>query len=395
MGSTFMELRCKYIAIWVNDMGIYKRPDTGKWCVQIRVVGFPTMSKTFARKEDAKKWERFVLADIEAVRANPSIVFDKEKYFRRSAKASRKQPEDDGRPSISWPLRKAINKYLMEEVDKLNGRRQATNRLEMWLRSEFADIPLNKISAQALFDWKTNRTKTVGGKEVPVSASTIRNDMLRLSAIFVIAANPVTKGGWGLTGLQNPIREIKLPPPPEGRQRRLQHGEQTNLFNAIQNGPHADEMLGFIKVALDTCMRKSEILNTTVSEVRRHRDGLVIHKAKTKNGSPREIFLSEIAGEIVEKLSYDKSPGQRLFTIRETQVDYLWRRAKRIAGCDDLRIHDLRHEAISRFADGGMSMGGLAAMSGHKTSQMLLRYINIKECVAREIIRSHGINSAA
>ena len=41
---------------------------------------------------------------------------------------------------------------------------------------------------------------------------------------------------------------------------------------------------------------------------------------------------------------------------------------------EDLHFHDLRHESISRFIDGGLSVPEVAAISGHRDSRSLLRY---------------------
>jgi len=40
----------------------------------------------------------------------------------------------------------------------------------------------------------------------------------------------------------------------------------------------------------------------------------------------------------------------------------------------DVRFHDLRHEAVSRFVEAGFSDQEVSAISGHKSMQMLKRY---------------------
>ena len=47
------------------------------------------------------------------------------------------------------------------------------------------------------------------------------------------------------------------------------------------------------------------------------------------------------------------------------------------AGIKDLRFHDLRHEAISRMFERGMSIEQVAAISGHKTWTSLRRYTQL------------------
>jgi integrase len=57
-------------------------------------------------------------------------------------------------------------------------------------------------------------------------------------------------------------------------------------------------------------------------------------------------------------------------------VSYRWRRMREKTGITNLKIHDLRHEALSRMAEKGLHIGELKAQSGHKTAQTLLRYVN-------------------
>ena len=53
-------------------------------------------------------------------------------------------------------------------------------------------------------------------------------------------------------------------------------------------------------------------------------------------------------------------------------------RLKRSQGIYDLRFHDLRHEAISRLFERGLSLPEVALISGHKDPRMLLRYTHLK-----------------
>nr|WP_274383261.1 tyrosine-type recombinase/integrase [Cupriavidus gilardii] len=50
-----------------------------------------------------------------------------------------------------------------------------------------------------------------------------------------------------------------------------------------------------------------------------------------------------------------------------------WTHAKRPAGLEDFRFHGLRHEAVSRFVEAGLSDQEVSAISGHRSMQMLKR----------------------
>lgn len=361
-----------------------------RYTATVRLNGH-SLTSTFPKKSQAKEWCDRVEIAIRDEIVNPANVFKREDFIAKKAQKPKnikelvaEKEKANNEPSVNWPLKKAIQKYMYEDLEKLKGFKQALLRLKMWLRSEFADLPLKDISPEMIHNWKIKRRTNKG--KIP-SPSTLRNDLYRLSVIFETARTPKTKDGWGLIELHNPVKEILLPPPSAGRDRRLQGDEEQRLRNALAMGCHPLEMSCFFEISLATGMRKGEILQATADEVIEGRMGWSIKKNNTKNGTSRTVHLSEKATDAVLKLinvNHGKTYGNRLFSICSTTVDNLWKTARKRAGCNDLRIHDLRHEAISRLADAGLSLGALASMSGHKTSQMLLRYINAKESDIRE-----------
>ena len=48
------------------------------------------------------------------------------------------------------------------------------------------------------------------------------------------------------------------------------------------------------------------------------------------------------------------------------------------ADIKDLRFHDLRHEAASRFFELGLGIMEVSAIAGHKDLSMLRRYTHLK-----------------
>jgi integrase len=53
-------------------------------------------------------------------------------------------------------------------------------------------------------------------------------------------------------------------------------------------------------------------------------------------------------------------------------------RAIRWAGIEDLRFHDLRHEATTRLFEKGLNIMEVAGITGHKDLRMLRRYTHLK-----------------
>ena len=58
----------------------------------------------------------------------------------------------------------------------------------------------------------------------------------------------------------------------------------------------------------------------------------------------------------------------------QRQMERLWRDT----GIENMKFHDLRHEAISRLFESGFNVMEVATISGHKCLQHLKRYTHIK-----------------
>ena len=60
-------------------------------------------------------------------------------------------------------------------------------------------------------------------------------------------------------------------------------------------------------------------------------------------------------------------------------------RLKEQCGIEDLRFHDLRHEATSRLFEKGSNPVEVATITGHKDTKMLMRYTHLRaeDLVAR------------
>ncbi|MEJ1977924.1 MAG: hypothetical protein WDN49_19270 [Acetobacteraceae bacterium] len=153
----------------------------------------------------------------------------------------------------------------------------------MWKETELAKKRMADLTPEDIANWiavrrKTKKVPQADGSirvvNLPVSPATIRNDVYRLSVLYEHARTPATKNGWGLTGLANPVPAVALPALPPGRQRRLDHGddqqagEEDRLLAALADGPDGDEMIAFVAIAIETGMRRSEVLGLKAREIR-------------------------------------------------------------------------------------------------------------------------------
>ena len=148
-----------------------------------------------------------------------------------------------------------------------------------------------------------------------------------------------------------------------------------------------------ITLALETAMRRSEILNINKSHINFSLWTLLI--PTTKTDQPRIIPLSSTAISVLrsqlracERLSggvislYEKP----LFSYSARGVSGAFLKRCRRSGIEDLRFHDLRHEATSRLFEKGLNPVEVATITGHKDPRMLMRYTHLRaEDLARKL----------
>lgn len=109
----------------------------------------------------------------------------------------------------------------------------------------------------------------------------------------------------------------------------------------------------------------------------------IAHLPETKNGSKRDIPLSIKARDALIRLGV-KTKGP-VFSYRAAGLKSSWRYMLESLGIEDLHFHDLRHEAVSRLMElGTLDLMEVAAISGHRSLQMLKRYTHLK---AQKLVR--------
>jgi integrase len=178
----------------------------------------------------------------------------------------------------------------------------------------------------------------------------------------------IAREEWGIPINHNPLKELRLQVTDQRRERRLREEEFKRLVEAMAR--KRNKLISpIIRFALATAMRRGELLALQWNDISFETRSLLIREAK--NGSCRTIPLTADAIEILRGLP---RTSDRIFPISANGLRLSWERLAGKAKIKDLHFHDLRHEAISRFFELGLSVPEVALISGHKDLRMLLRY---------------------
>ncbi len=217
-----------------------------------------------------------------------------------------------------------------------------------------------------------------------VQPDTVRKELGLLRAMLNVATKE-----WGLhLPYGNPVEQITLPLAGRQRERRLLSGEEARILAACRD--YGGPLESLVILALETAMRRGELAAMRWEHV----DGRVLRVPETKTGEPRRVPLSSRARAVLDALP--RRLDGYVWGIRADSITQAFDRAVKRARADyeaecgtngekpdprmlrGLRFHDLRHEGTSRLFERGLNPMEAAAITGHKTLQMLKRYTHLR-----------------
>ncbi|MDX7853002.1 site-specific integrase [Aeromonas caviae] len=266
-------------------------------------------------------------------------------------------------------LSKALGQYLERVSVHKKGFAQERYRIAPILSHDISKLYLDEISSVDIASYRDDRLAIYSVKtKRPLSPNTVRLELALLSDLFSIAQIE-----WGAC-LENPVSLVRKPRLPDGRDRRLRPREEGKLLRAALARKNP-EVYSIIVIAIETGMRQGEILGMRWENLDMRLG--VAHLLQTKNGSKRDVPLTVRAREAFSRLGVQQDGP--IFHYTPSGFKSIWKAMIRRLGITDLHFHDLRHEAISRmFELGTLDMVEVAAISGHRSLQMLKRYTHLR-----------------
>jgi len=214
------------------------------------------------------------------------------------------------------------------------------------------DLPPHPIKLDIL-NYR-DRLKTVKALD------TVRKRITTIRLIYQHAINEK------LFSINDPTVGIKTPYYNNERSRRPSFHELKLLCKYS-----SPRMWSYIRLAIQTCMRRGELLNNN-KKIKKVKGGylltLIEHKTYKKVGE-RVIPISKKSKKLFDKVTH----------IKTETFKTEWRRLLDTAKIKNLRFHDLRHEGISRLFEKEWTIQEVALISGHRSWSSLKRYTNLKE----------------
>ena len=238
-----------------------------------------------------------------------------------------------------------------------------TGRLLPFFKGKF----LNDISPGDVDRFKLKR------KEKPVGNATINRELALLKTMFYKA---IASEDYGLD--RNPVCKVDFLPENSARKRILTIDEMERLLETAST-PWGGCLPLFLVIALNTGMRKSEILTLEWKHVNFEERYLEVTPERSKSGKPRKVPMNDVIARELRQIPkdnkyifYNPKTGSHIKNLKCT-----FTRACKAARIKNLTIHDLRHTAISFLVnDCDIDIVTAAKIAGHSRVEQTMGYIH-------------------
>lgn len=185
-------------------------------------------------------------------------------------------------------------------------------------------------------------------------------------------------------GVPNPARGRRLKEP-EGRMRWLNRAEAAALIQAARSEPKAPHLVDFVRLGLNTGMRRGEMLGLEWRRVDLQAGLIYLEAQHQKNGKVGSVPLNREAREAILARArfraehcpasawvFSNKDGERVASVKRSFAT-----ACRRAGIEDFSPHDLRHTCAAWLVQAGVSIREVAELLRHSDIRVTMRYAHL------------------
>jgi integrase len=301
------------------------------------------------------------------------LLSEAENYLARRIEEIRQAKVYGVRPKRSF--KEAATKYMLENQHKASICDDA-DHLKQVCRY-IGNLTLEQVHNGTLQSFVKAR------QELGRKTKTINNALEVVRHILNLAASQWIDQN-GLTWLLNPPKITLLPVRDARDPYPLSWNEQTMLFNILPK--HLQQMAIF---KVNTGCREQEVcqlkwkweiqvpeLNTSIFIIPSHIVKQGKCKQLVKNGKDRLVVLNDTAKAVIEQMRGINQ--EYVFSYKGNPITKMnntaWKRARKLVGLPQVRIHDLKHTFGRRLRAAGVGYEDRQDLLGHKSSRITTHY---------------------
>jgi integrase len=326
-------------------------------------------------RKRGSKWQAQVrLKQGGAIIFSESATFDTEREARRWGSSLEAKVLRDGVESHytqTTTVRRMAEAWLeyKEKIKPLS--RGMSHSYKAVITAPFATRPLKLVNSQDYLTWGMSMKDRL-------DPATVLHHFMVLRSVFVHAESVM---GFKpdiapLEVAMSTLKRSRVTAKSRSRDRRISDDELAAIVLHFKTQmQRIIPMDDYVRLAVYLPRRREELLTMTWADY----TGDTLRLRDTKHPTLTRDEIIPVPAQA--KALIDKQPRfpdePRILPYKPESVSAAFQRAVRAVGLADIRLHDLRHEGISRLFEVGLDIQEVALISGHVSWNALKRYTHL------------------
>ncbi|MDD5529931.1 MAG: tyrosine-type recombinase/integrase [bacterium] len=234
------------------------------------------------------------------------------------------------------------------------------------LTDYFKNYYLHELKPEIIEKYKAERLEKV-------EPASVNRELATLKHLYTKAIE------WGYN-IENPAKRVKLLREPSGRIRYLEKDEIKRLLDTC-----ASHIKPIVVVALNTGMRRGEILNLKWQDISLKNRTIAIRNSKSHEA--RTLPMNDDVFDALKKIPKN---GEFVFMWNGNKIADIknaFNNAVKRANIKNFHFHDLRHTFASYLAMDGFNLMTIQKLLGHKDIKMTMRYSHLSESNLKDAVQ--------
>lgn len=236
----------------------------------------------------------------------------------------------------------------------------------------FANKPISQLTAQDLTGWGMTLRKNLDPATVLHHFMVLRSSFVHSEALLGFKA-PL----GAVESAMSTLKSSRVIAKSKARDQRVSDEDLKQIVTYFLSQPRrVIPMHDYVMLAVLLPRRREELLTMRWCDY----DGSTVKLLDTKNPTHHRdevIPVQPLAQEIINR--QPRFEGEdRILPYKPDSVSAAFQRAVRAVNLAHIRLHDLRHEGISRLFEQGLGIQEVSMISGHTSWSALKRYTHLK-----------------
>jgi len=229
------------------------------------------------------------------------------------------------------------------------------------------DFQLSDINAWEIEKWRNKRLAE------GIKAATTNRQINTIKGCLSRAVE------WGVIDSHD-LRKVKTLTVDNSKVRYLSKDEETRLRESLKSR-EADFLEVIVLVAMNTGMRKGELLLLEWSHIDFENKILTVDFQNAKSGSTRHLPLNTQAFNTLKQWQQQTGGIGFVFKDKKQQplknFPIIWHELLENAQITNFRFHDIRHHFASKLVIASVDLNTVRELLGHSDLKMTLRYAHL------------------